>query len=157
MNINIFKDLSKNGTLLGSFLLGIGLIGMLDGIIFHQVLQWHSVYMHTNRFNQIVSDGLFHLLVTIVIFWGALVLWKTSPNDRSNFIFIGGLLFGGGLFNFFEGIIDHHILQIHHVKPGPYQDSYDLAFDLSGLAMILVGMMLYSIRKRKTMTAAVIK
>ncbi|WP_269799203.1 DUF2243 domain-containing protein [Bacillus xiapuensis] len=68
--MNIMTDMRKNGTLRGSFLLGIGLIGMLDGIIFHQILQWHSIYMHTNRFNQIVSDGLFHLLVTIVIFLG---------------------------------------------------------------------------------------
>lgn len=155
--MNIVKDMRNNGTLLGAFLLGIGLIGMLDGIIFHQILQWHSVYMHTDRFNQIVSDGLFHLLVTIVIFWGALVLWKTSPNDQSNLVFFSGLLFGGGLFNFFEGIIDHHILQIHHVKPGPYQDTYDLAFDVAGLAMVLIAIMLYSAIKRKHMTAAVVK
>jgi uncharacterized membrane protein len=155
--MNIVKDMRNNGTLLGAFLLGVGLIGMLDGIIFHQILQWHSVYMHTDRFNQIVSDGIFHLLVTIVIFWGALVLWKTSPNDQSNLVFFSGLLFGGGLFNFFEGIIDHHILQIHHVKPGPYQDTYDLAFDVVGLAMVLIAIMLYSSIKRKHMTAAVVK
>lgn len=155
--MNIVKDMRKNGSLLGSFLLGIGLIGMLDGIIFHQILQWHSTYMHTSRFNQIVSDGLFHLLVTIIIFWGAVVLWKTSPNDHRNTVFISGLLFGGGIFNFFEGIIDHHLLQIHHVKPGLYQDSYDLAFDFAGLAMILIGVMLYTISKRKPITAAVVK
>ena len=37
-------------TFTGSFLLGIGTVGMLDGIIFHQILQWHSIYMFTNRF-----------------------------------------------------------------------------------------------------------
>jgi uncharacterized membrane protein len=155
--MSIVKDMKTNGTLLGAFLLGIGLIGMLDGIIFHQILQWHSIYMHTNRFNQIVSDGIFHLLVTAVIFWGALVLWKTSPNDLRNSVFISGLLFGAGIFNFFEGIIDHHILQIHHVKPGPYQDTYDLAFDLIGLATIAIAVMLYSMIKRKPITAAVVK
>ncbi|MGE6259081.1 DUF2243 domain-containing protein [Heyndrickxia sporothermodurans] len=151
--MNIIKDMRRNGTLLGAFLLGIGLIGMLDGIIFHQILQWHSTYMHTSRFNQIVSDGLFHLLVTIVIFFGGLVLWKTSPNEQSNTVFFSGLFFGGGIFNFFEGIINHHILQIHHVKPGLYQDSYDLAFDFVGLAMILIAVIVYNI-KRKQITSA---
>ncbi|PKR82794.1 DUF2243 domain-containing protein [Heyndrickxia camelliae] len=155
--MNIIKDMRKNGTLFGAFLLGIGLIGMLDGIIFHQILQWHSMYMYTNRFNQIVSDGLFHLLVTIVIFWGALVLWKTSPNDQSSLVFISGLLFGGGLFNFIEGIIDHHILRIHHVKPGLYQDFYDLVFDIVGLAMILIAIALYSIGKRKQIPVAAVR
>ncbi|WP_269799222.1 DUF2243 domain-containing protein [Bacillus xiapuensis] len=63
-------------------------------------------------------------------------------------VFISGLLFGGGLFNFFEGIINHHILQIHHVKPGAYQLYYDLAFDFAGLAMVLIGIWLYNAHKK---------
>ena len=128
-------------TFWGAFLLGVGTIGMLDGIIFHQILQWHSVYMHTDRFHQIVSDGYFHLFVTIIIFWGALLLWRSDPDHPTSNkrTFAGGVLFGAGLFNFLEGIINHHILQIHHVKPGPEQFTYDLAFDLSGLLLILIG------------------
>jgi uncharacterized membrane protein len=105
------------------------------------------------------GDNTFRVIyrVTIVIFWGALVLWKTSPNDQSNLVFFSGLLFGGGVFNFLEGLLDHHILQIHHVKPGPYQDTYDLAFDFVGLAMVLIAVMLYSTIKRKNRTAAVVK
>ncbi|GMA58126.1 hypothetical protein GCM10025858_26290 [Alicyclobacillus sacchari] len=36
-------------TRLGALLFGMGLTGMLDGIVFHQLLQWHSTYMWTNR------------------------------------------------------------------------------------------------------------
>ena len=43
----------KNKLFLGAFLLGIGLIGMLDGIIFHQILQWHSIY---NAYQSILSN-----------------------------------------------------------------------------------------------------
>lgn len=131
-------------TFTGSLLLGIGTIGMIDGIVFHQLLQWHSIYMYTDRFNQIVSDGLFHLLVTIIIFIGAVILWKSDPSDSRNntFAFLSGLFLGAGLFNFIEGILNHHILQIHHVKPGPNQIFYDILYDISGIIIIMIGLFL---------------
>ncbi|QYR19363.1 DUF2243 domain-containing protein [Paenibacillus sp. sptzw28] len=139
------RDMRSHPTLLGSFLLGIGAIGMLDGIIFHQILQWHSVYMETDRHNQIVSDGLFHLVVTIIIMWGAVVLWNSGRRKEvgRQRLFLSGLLTGAGFFNFMEGIVNHHLLQIHHVKPGPYEAAYDLAFDAAGLLLLLVGLLIY--------------
>ncbi|GIO26367.1 DUF2243 domain-containing protein [Ornithinibacillus bavariensis] len=138
-------------TFVGSFLLGIGTIGMMDGIVFHQILQWHSIYMHTNRFNQIVSDGLFHLIVTIVIFIGAVILWKSDPSDskNNNFTFLSGLFLGAGIFNFIEGILNHHILQIHHVKPGPNQFLYDILFDVTGIIIIIIGLLFMKISSAK--------
>lgn len=127
---------------LGPFLFGIGIIGMLDGIIFHQLLQWHSVFMFTDRFHQIMSDGWFHLFVTIIIFIAGLILWKANPIELNPLYFWGNFLLGAGIFNFVEGIINHHILQIHHVKPGNFQLLYDLMFDLSGLLLIMLGWIL---------------
>ncbi|WP_390217607.1 DUF2243 domain-containing protein [Halobacillus seohaensis] len=40
---------------IGSFTLGFGFLGAMDGIVFHQILQWHSVIMQTDRAGQIVS------------------------------------------------------------------------------------------------------
>ncbi len=152
--MNHLKHFFQNKTTLGSFLLGIGLTGMLDGIIFHQILQWHSTYMFTNRFYQIVSDGLFHLFVTVIIFWGALILWKSNPNDQKSHkgFFISGLFLGGGSFNFVEGIVDHHILQIHHVRPGEYQQLYDLGYDAVAVLMIVIGLLFFrsSIKKSRS-------
>ncbi|AFH59392.1 DUF2243 domain-containing protein [Paenibacillus caseinilyticus] len=140
-----WHDLRHHPTLLGAFLLGIGTIGMLDGIIFHQLLQWHSVNMHTDRQHQIISDGLFHLAVTVVMVWGAVVLWNSGRADEpgARKLFLSGLFTGAGLFNFVEGIINHHVLQLHHVHPGDYQTAYDLAYDASGLLLLLVGLVLY--------------
>ncbi|WP_235872311.1 DUF2243 domain-containing protein [Siminovitchia acidinfaciens] len=124
---------------------------MVDGIFFHQILQWHSVYMQTNRFNQIVSDGLFHLFVTIVIFIGAIILWKSDPSDSKNnkFTFFSGIFLGAGLFNFIEGILNHHILQIHHVKPGPNQLLFDILFDISGVILIIIGLLFKKLRNKE--------
>lgn len=150
------KPFFHNKTICGSFLLGIGLTGMLDGIIFHQILQWHSTYMFTNRFYQIVSDGLFHLFVTAIIVWGAIVLWRSHPNDQMhrNPFFMSGILLGGGSFNFVEGIINHHILRIHHVKPGENQLFYDLGYDFVALLMIIIGWILYMRSRKATQRVA---
>ncbi|MFC7440262.1 DUF2243 domain-containing protein [Laceyella putida] len=47
----------------GAFLFGMGVIGILDGIIFHQLLQWHSMVMYCTKADQELSDGFFHLVV----------------------------------------------------------------------------------------------
>jgi uncharacterized membrane protein len=46
---------------------------------------------------------------------------------------------GWGLFNVVERIIDHHILQIHHVRPGPNELVYDLGFLAFGAALVIAG------------------
>jgi uncharacterized membrane protein len=50
---------------------------------------------------------------------------------------------GGGLFNLVEGVIDHQLLGIHHVRDdlgAPL--GWDLAFLASGVVLIAVGMAL---------------
>lgn len=128
---------------IGSFVLGFGFLGALDGIVFHQLLQWHSVVMDTDRTGQIISDGIFHLAVTIALIVGGILLWLAGkPTDLPKGIrlLVGGMLIGGGTFNIVEGIINHHILQIHRVKPGdPNALAYDLAFLAVGAIFIIIG------------------
>ncbi|MDZ5471706.1 DUF2243 domain-containing protein [Bacillus sp. 31A1R] len=138
---------------IGSFILGFGFFGALDGIIFHQILQWHSVIMDTTRAGQIVSDGVFHLAVTIALVIGGFLLWlggNPTEHTKGLRMLIGGFLIGGGTFNFVEGIINHHILQIHRVKPGdPNALMYDLLFLASGILLILIGFMIRRVATSK--------
>lgn len=132
----------------GSFILGFGFMGALDGIIFHQLLQWHSVIMATDRSSQIFSDGIFHFAVSVALVVGGILLWlagnPTSLEKGKRLVF-GGFLLGAGIFNLLEGTIDHHILQIHRVKPGdPNALMYDLAFLALGLLIAIIG---YIIRR----------
>jgi uncharacterized membrane protein len=115
--------------LLPGILLGVGIGGMVDGIVLHQLLQWHNMvsgwYPPTSLENlriNTVADGLFHSVTWLVIVAGIFALWraaqKTAP-PRMRWL-AGALLVGWGLFNVVEGLIDHTILGVHHVnETGP--------------------------------------
>ncbi len=55
---------------------------------------------------------------------------------------IGAMIFGWGLFNLVEGIINHHILHIHHVTETANHLTWDIAFLASGVIMMLIGWMM---------------
>lgn len=46
---------------------------------------------------------------------------------------------GWGLFNLIEGIVDHHVLGIHHVVERLSLSVYDYAFLISGVLLIAIG------------------
>lgn len=50
----------------------------------------------------------------------------------------GWILAGWGIFNLVEGVLDHHILGIHHVRGGPHQLWWDIGFLVLG-ALLLAG------------------
>ena len=134
-------------------LIGAGLLaGFVDGILLHEILQWHhmvtSVRPATNLSNleaNTLADGLFHLGTWTLTVIGGVLLWRAGGRDDvpwSPKIFGGFLLFGSGLFNFIEGIVDHQILGIHHVKPGLNQLAWDIGFLIFGAGLALVGWIL---------------
>lgn len=87
-------------------------------------------------------DGFFHATTWVVTLAGAMLTWRAMGETRSRpagRVLAGGLLAGWGLLNVVEGIIDHQILGIHHVRPGPDELLSDVAFLIWGAVMIVVG------------------
>lgn len=124
-------------------LLGLGLGGFVDSIVVHQLLEWHHLLSvpyppttgHHLRINTI-ADGLFHAVCLALVVVGIYLLAGT-PVDRRH---LSGLILAGwGTFNLVEGLVDHHLLNLHHVRPGPDQLAYDLGFLTIGLALVAVG------------------
>ncbi|ELR72041.1 hypothetical protein C900_01906 [Fulvivirga imtechensis AK7] len=62
----------------------------------------------------------------------------------------GGLFLGWGIFNAVEGIIDHHILSIHHVVERLGVSVYDYLFLTSGVVFVLIGLFLIKSGKKDT-------
>jgi uncharacterized membrane protein len=137
---------------IAAVLLGIGLGGFIDGIVLHQVLQWHHLVSTPippdtvpNLEHNTFWDGVFHLGTWAVTVAGVFVL-ASSDGARSDpggaRRVVGGMLAGWGGFNLVEGLVDHHILGLHHVRPGPDQLVYDLGFLLIGAVLLAAGVTL---------------
>jgi uncharacterized membrane protein len=141
----------KPGPLVAAgLLLGIGLGGFLDGIIFHQILQTHNMLSNRIPLTDLVTakvnmtwDGYFHLAVWVMTAIGLHLLFRAGRRRDvpwSGRILLGSMLGGWGLFNLVEGIIDHHILELHHVMEyAPNKLPYDLAFLASGIIFMIIG------------------
>ena len=155
-------------TLAGIFL-GLGLGGFFDGIILHQVLQWHHMFtsagfpadtLQNLEFN-VMWDGLFHISTYIFTLTGMIILWRkaSQPHDPWSWkMMAGAMLTGFGIFNVVEGIVDHQILGIHHVneRVPPEQWIYwDLGFLIWGALMWVGGWYLLQAGKRETANQAV--
>ena len=131
-------------------LLGIGLGGFADGIALHQVLQWHNMLsavdppttMDAMRRNM-RADGLFHVATWLFTLAGVFRLWRAGRRGAAPptvAALAGDMLLGWGLFNLVEGLIDHQLLGIHHVREVPGHLAYDLTFLLlGGLGLIALG------------------
>lgn len=130
-------------------LLGTGLGGFVDGIVLHQLLQWHNMLSSTRPPTDLVAmkynmlwDGLFHAFTWLMTVAGLARLWAAGKRHDvpwSTPTLVGSLLGGWGLFNVIEGIIDHQLLGIHHVHPGDGQLAWDVGFLAFGVALIAVG------------------
>lgn len=95
-------------------LLGIGIAGFIDESVFHQLLQWHNFYWATDPHGRIVSDGLFHVVSTLVLLWGTLRLWFDAAQPGR--ALLAGILMGAGGFNGYDGIVQHVLLHLHLVN-----------------------------------------
>ena len=141
--------------------LGVGLGGFVDGILLHQVLQWHHMLTSTDtdrigvpyypadtvhglRMNT-VWDGVFHTFTWVAVLTGLAVLYLRVQHSRGRVwtspALWGPILVGWGLFNLVEGIVDHQLLGIHHVRSGPHELAWDLGFLALGLVLVLVGLL----------------
>ena len=132
-------------------LLGIGLGALVDGIVLHQLLQWHQLLsawvppdtLERIRIN-IVADGLFHAAAWTVTVLGVHRLWRATRGGVRvpGRTLVGASLLGWGAFNLVEGVVDHALLGIHRVNervPPDERLAWDLAFLALGALLAVVG------------------
>lgn len=155
-------DNPRHFPLSAGILFGLGLGGFFDGIVLHQILQWHHMltsagYPPDSVRNLQVNtffDGLFHAATYIFVVLGLVVLWRTARKVHlwwSWKLLVGSVLMGFGLFNLVEGFVDHQLLGIHHVNetvPRAQWIYWDMGFLLWGAAMVAGGWALYRAGQR---------
>ena len=150
--MNEAETLDRRPILSAGLLLGVGMGGFVDGIVFHQILQLHNMLSAVRPPTTLVNvevnmfwDGLFHAFTWITTALGLALLWRAGFRDDvawSTRTFVGAMAAGWGLFNLVEGVVDHHLLGVHHVVERPGHLPWDLAFLGSGVVLLLLGMTL---------------
>ncbi|MGV0789889.1 DUF2243 domain-containing protein [Mycolicibacterium sp. XJ2] len=139
-----------------SLLLGLGLGGFVDGIVIHEILQWHHMVSNVEAYppdtlggleTNVVADGFFHVVTWLLVALGTsltLVAWQQRRLAPNWSFHVGLLLAGWGIFNVVEGLIDHQILGVHHVRDdlgAPL--SWDIGFLVFGVLLIVGGWALH--------------
>ena len=149
-------------------LFGLGLGGFFDGIVLHQLLQWHHMLTSAgypadsvrNLEINTLWDGIFHGATYVFVAAGLAILWRHArrPHVRwSGKLLAGTILLGFGAFNVVEGIVDHHVLGIHHVNeivPPAQWIYWDIGFLVWGAAMLAGGWYIVRRGRRETARAA---
>ncbi len=107
------------------YVLGFALGGFFDGILLHQVLQWHHLLslvdderVQTLR-TQILADGLFHVLMYAIATIGLVMLWRARQalNDAgAGRVLLATLLIGFGVWNVIDVVGFHWIAGIHRIR-----------------------------------------
>ena len=121
--------------------LGFALGGFFDGIMLHQVLQWHHFLslvpgeaLRDIR-AQILADGMFHVAVYAIAALGLWLLWRargglgTADGRR----LLGATLLGFGAWQVVDVVGFHWVVGIHRIRvdvPDP------LLWDLGWLAVV---------------------
>ncbi|MCW3079443.1 MAG: hypothetical protein JWR87_873 [Segetibacter sp.] len=155
------KILSPVPLTTASMVLGIGLGGFADGIVLHQILQWHEMLSNrvavTNLIGKSVNmfwDGIFHFFCLIVVLVGVALMWKLlKRNDINNSgkLLTGGLILGWGVFNIVEGVIDHQLLKLHNVmEQSPNHHVANFSFLGISVIMLITGYALVNSESKQT-------
>lgn len=106
------------------YTLGFALGGFFDGILLHQVLQWHHLLSGIEGARSdirflILTDGLFHVLMYVVAALGLWLLWRGRrqfPISGADRLLIANALIGFGAWHIIDSFLSHWILGIHRIR-----------------------------------------
>jgi uncharacterized membrane protein len=132
------------GIIRSGLLLGFALGGFFDGVLLHQILQWHHLLSLVDGVrDQILFDGLFHGAMYLVALAGGVLLVRRRASlvqPQAGARLLGAALIGFGAWHVTDTVLSHWLLGIHRIRiasPDPlFWDLLWLAvFGLAPLAL----------------------
>lgn len=124
-----------------AFLLGFAFSGFFDGIVLHQVLQWHHLLSglqgawFADLRHQVLADGAFHAVMYLVAAVGLVQLVRNrgalSSAGAGRCVLVAWLL-GFAAWHGLDAVLSHWLLGLHRIRMDTAQP---LAWDLGWLAL----------------------
>jgi uncharacterized membrane protein len=131
------------------FILGMGFGGFFDGIVLHQLLQWHHLASSVIPMDSVSGleantfwDGVFHIAMYGVAVLGVVLLWRALRRPGTRFdarLILSAIAIGFGVFHIFDSFVFHWLLNLHHICYGPNLVACDAGYFAIGVLLVLAG------------------
>jgi uncharacterized membrane protein len=128
----------------GYLIVGVGVGGLADGFVLHQLLQWHHLWSRRTSDGTVagleentLADGIFHTAMLAVLVGGIALLVDRRVEVRP---LVGLALVGWGTFHIIDQLVFHLALGAHHIREHVANpEVYDWTFFAIGLALVAIG------------------
>lgn len=137
-------------------LIGVGIAAFIDETVFHQLLHWHHFYDRSTPTIGLVSDGAFHAFGWFAVVIGLVMVADLRRRAAlAGRALTGGILLGAGVFQLYDGTIQHKLLRLHRIRYHVNIVPYDLTWNILAAVIIVVGTLLLvnAYRRRHGTTA----
>lgn len=122
-------------------LFGLGAVAFFDEVVFHQLLHWHHFYDKSTTSIGLVSDGLFHAFswfATVIALFIVADLRRRNVWNKKRWF--GAEILGAGVFQLYDGIIQHKFMKIHQIRYVVEVIYYDIVWNVVAVIMIMIGL-----------------
>jgi len=129
-------------------LLGFAFGGFADGILLHQILQWHHLLsgwaargtLDALRY-QVLWDGLFHAAHYAILAGGLALLWPRPGGPRPDRRRLAAwFALGFGIWHLLDAVLNHWVLGLHRIRQdAAFPLLWDLLFFAIGLFAVALG------------------
>ncbi|WP_306056869.1 DUF2243 domain-containing protein [Natronococcus wangiae] len=129
---------------------GFGFGAVIDTVVFHLTFQTHHLlsgfydpYSLDGLRTNVMFDGLFLLATLGIASVGLGLLWTTVNGTAERFstrYLVGAIVVGAGVFNVFDGVVDHYLLDLHNVVHGT--EAWNPPWVVASVVMLAVGLLL---------------
>lgn len=139
-----------NNNLWSGLLFGLGSVLFIDETVFHQLLHWHHFYDKSTTEIGLISDGFLHAFSWFATIGGLFLLANLKRRSIFNSrTWWGALLAGAGVFQLYDGTIQHKLMKIHQIRYVENVLIYDLIWNIVAVLFLLVGLMLIVQARKK--------
>ena len=124
-------------------LFGLGIVAFIDEVVFHQLLHWHHFYDKSTKDIGLVSDGIFHAFSFFATIGSAFLL--ADLHRKHGFWvkrWLAGIFLGSGIFQLYDGTIQHKLMSLHQIRYGVEILPYDIVWNVIAVPLVLVGVVL---------------